>query len=338
MEPGISRYWKLQCLGWLAYSAFGIVINLANGVEPASLLVGHAVMVSTGIGLTHLLRREIHRSRLPGQPITTLWPLLVGASLAISIILAALVIGLNMALSQGKWDLVAMLGLWWGMFLAAGIWTVLYVRFSDQRRHELREAQLQGSLREARLQALESQLNPHFLFNALNSIRALVEMDPPRAQDMLTRLANVLRNSLVQDVKHTVPLAEELQVVSDYLALEAVRFGDRLQTVVDVEEAAAQCLVPPMVLQTLVENAVKYGVGQARGPGELRILAAVEGERLHLKVENNGTLQTSGPEAIRLGVHNIRERLSLLYRDRASFQLDGDSGWVRATVSIPVVP
>jgi LytS/YehU family sensor histidine kinase len=108
--------------------------------------------------------------------------------------------------------------------------------------------------------------------------------------------------------------------------------------VVDVEEAAAQCLVPPMVLQTLVENAVKYGVGQARGPGELRILAAVEGERLHLKVENNGTLQTSGPEAIRLGVHNIRERLSLLYRDRASFQLDGDSGWVRATVSIPVVP
>ena len=334
----MTRYWKFQFLGWLSYSAFGIVINLANGVAPGSLLVGHVVMVSTGIGLTHLLRREIHRRRAPGQPISSLWPLLAGASLAISIVLAALVIGLNVVLSQGKWDLVAMLGLWWGMFLATGFWTVLYVRFSEQRRHEVLEAQLQSSLREAKLQALESQLNPHFLFNSLNSIRALVEMDPVRAQDMLTRLANVLRNSLLQDVKHTVPLGQELQIVSDYLALETVRFGDRLQAVVRVDEAAANCLIPPMVLQTLVENAVKYGVGQAKGVGELRIDATVQDELLQLKVENSGSLRESTPEAIRLGLNNIRERLSLLYRDRAKLQLDSDSGWVRATVSIPLVP
>ena len=334
----MTRYWKFQFLGWLSYSAFGIVINLANGVAPGSLLAGHVVMVSTGIGLTHLLRREIHRRRLPGQPISKLWRLLAGASLAISIVLAALVIGLNVVLSQGKWDMVAMMGLWWGMFLATGFWTVLYVRFSEQRRHEVLEAQLQSSLREAKLQALESQLNPHFLFNSLNSIRALVEMDPVRAQDMLTRLANVLRNSLLQDVKHTVPLGQELQIVSDYLALETVRFGDRLQAVVRVDEAAANCLIPPMVLQTLVENAVKYGVGQARGAGELRIDATVQDELLQLKVENSGSLRESTPEAIRLGLNNIRERLSLLYRDRAKLQLDSDSGWVRATVSIPLVP
>ena len=338
MERVMTRYWKFQCLGWLSYSAFGIVINLANGVAPASLLAGHVVMVSTGIGLTHLLRRAIHRHRVPGQPISSLWPLLAGASFGISIVLAALVIGLNVVLSQGNWDLVAMLGLWWGMLLATGFWTVLYVRFSDQRRHEVLEAQLQSSLREAKLQALESQLNPHFLFNSLNSIRALVEMDPVRAQDMLTRLANVLRNSLLQDVKHTVPLGQELQIVSDYLALESVRFGDRLQAVVRVDEAAAKCLIPPMVLQTLVENAVKYGVGQTRGAGELRIDAAVHDDLLQLKVENSGSLRESAPEAIRLGLNNIRERLSLLYRDRAKLQLDSDSGWVRATVSIPLVP
>lgn len=337
MEPVISRYWKLQCLGWLAYSAFGIVINLANGVAPASLLVGHTVMVSTGIGLTHLLRREIHRRRAPGQPITTLWPLLAGASLAISIILAALVIGLNVVLSQGKWDLVAMLGLWWGMFLATGVWTVLYVRFSDQRRHELREAQLQGSLREARLQALESQLNPHFLFNALNSIRALVDIDPVRAQDMLTRLANVLRNSLLQDVEHTVPLAQELQVVSDYLALETVRFEDRLRVQIRIAEDASKFTIPPMVLQTLVENAIKHGISRTKGPGDLRIKAARQGDDLEISVENTGKLREPNPDSVLLGHRNIRERLSLLYGDQASLRLEENGDLVKATLLLPVV-
>jgi two-component system, LytTR family, sensor kinase len=333
----MSRYWKYQLLGWLSYSAFGIVINLANGVSPGPLFVGHTVMVSTGIGLTHLLRREIHRRRSPGQPIADLWPLLAGASFAISIILAALVIGLNTVLTQGKWDLVAMLGLWWGMLLAAGIWTVLYVRFSDQRRHELREAQMQGSLREARLQALESQLNPHFLFNSLNSIRALVEMDPPRAQDMLTRLANVLRNSLLQDVKHTVPLAQELQVVSDYLALETVRFEDRLRVQIRIAEDASKFTIPPMVLQTLVENAIKHGISRTKGPGDLRIEAARQGDDLEISVENTGKLREPNPDSVLLGHRNIRERLSLLYGDQASLRLEENGDLVKATLLLPVL-
>jgi hypothetical protein len=211
-------------------------INLIDGGSLGPLLVGHVVLVSCGIGLTHLLRREIHQHRSPDTPTSRLWPWLVLASVVISVVLAALVIGVNLALAHEKWDLISVVALWWGMFLATGVGIVLYVRFSERRGHEVREGQLEGAFREAQLQALESQISPHFLFNALNSIRALIEIDPRRAREMLTRLSNVLRNGLRRDNEHTVTLGSELEAVSDYLALETVRFADRLRSSVVADE------------------------------------------------------------------------------------------------------
>jgi len=246
----MRRYWTYQLAGWLGYSAVGITINLLSGDSPGPLIATHMILVSCGIGLTHLFRGEIRQRRRPDQPISSLWPILLTGTVCISAILAALVIGANIVLTRGTWDVVAVTALWWGMLLATGVWTLLYVRFSERRGHTERENVLQLSLREAQLRALESQINPHFLFNCLNSIRALVEIDPVRAQDMLTRLSNVLRNSLRLDHQHTVALSEEVEAVSDYLALETVRFADRLDSTVNIEESARRCPIPPMVLQT----------------------------------------------------------------------------------------
>lgn len=332
----MKKYWALQLSGWLGYSTAGITINLLGGAALGPLLVGHVVLIASGIGLTHLLRREIHRRRSPGVPVSRLWPLLSLATVAISIVLAALVIGVNMLFTGRKWEMIPTVALWWGMLLATGVWTLLYVRFSERRRYEAREERLQLALREAQLRALEAQINPHFLFNALNSIRALVEIEPTRAQDMLTRLSNVLRNSLRRDDQHTVVLEREVESVSDYLALEKVRFADRLHSTVAIDQGAAQCYLPPMLLQTLVENAVKHGVGQTKGPAVLAVRATVDDQSLLIAVENSGRLAGSAAHGGRLGLTNTRERLKLLYGDRASFRLEEKGDRVIATVAIPV--
>lgn len=318
----MKHYWKLQLAGWLGYSAVGITINLLNGGALGPLLAGHVVLVSCGIGLTHLLRREIHR-RGGFQ-----WGFLAAACFGISLVLAGGVIGMNRLLTGNAWGITAVVALWWGMLLAVGVWMILYVRFSERKRAE----QLQHALRESQLLALEAQLNPHFLFNALNSIRALVEIEPVRAQDMLTRLGSVLRHTLRRDVAHTIPLEEEMGAVSDYLALEGVRFGQRLDARLQVAEQAAGELVPPMIVQTLVENAIKHGVGQTRE----RVTIGVHAERhegaLVIRVENTGRL---GNGRGGLGLKNTAERLKLLYGEQGRVKLEELDGRVVATATIP---
>ena len=323
-------------IGWLAYSAIGITINLLGRSPLGPLLIGHLLLIACSIGLTHLFRRQIRKRRAAvGEPLIRMWPFLISGVLSISLVQTALVIMTNLALGGRGWDRVAIVALWWGMFFATGVWTSLYVRFSERRGHAAREDQLQLALREAELRVLESQINPHFLFNCLNSIRALVEIDPARSQDMLTRLANVLRNGLRHNRQHTVELASEVEAVSDYLALETIRFEDRLNSKIAIDPAAQRCLVPPMVLQTLVENAIKHGIGRVMGQGDLLIRAELQADSLQLVVENTGCLVDLPTTPIQLGLKNVRERLRLLYGDRASIKLQQCQDRVLATVSIP---
>jgi LytS/YehU family sensor histidine kinase len=259
--------------------------------------------------------------------------------LLISICQASLIIGVNI-LFGGAWNTTAIAGLWWGMILATGVWTILYIRLVERRFSTTRENNLQLALREAQLHALEFQMSPHFLFNCLNSIRALVAVDPERAQDMLTRLANVLRNRLRHDPQHTVALGAEIDVTTDYLALEGIRFHDRLRQEIMVDSKAASCEIPPLLLQTLVENAIKHGISKFSGRGDLIVRANLEDRQLKIEVENTGRLtqgDASGEAGV--GLANARERLRLLYGDRASLQLTEDqrNDRVRATVLIPAL-
>jgi LytS/YehU family sensor histidine kinase len=141
-------------------------------------------------------------------------------------------------------------------------WIGIYCGFKARELSKQKQVRLELALREAELRALEAQINPHFLFNCLNSIRALVIEDPPKAQDMITRFATLLRYNLNHESRHTVPLSAEAEVVADYLALEKVRFEDRLRLQIAIDPAVASLPVPPMILQTLVENALKHGIAR----------------------------------------------------------------------------
>lgn len=224
-------------------------------------------------------------------------------------------------------------------------WSTLYVgllhrdQLQAQRNDALRAF---ADARDAQLRMLAYQLNPHFLFNALNSLRALIDEDRERAREMVIELARFLRYALVDRPLHLAPLAEEVDAVRGYLAVEAIRFEEHLDVQVEVTPAAATCGVPAFLLNPLVENAIKHGRPQPPGsPLRIRLRAGIAEEgRLRIEVENSGTLRERGAAprpGSGVGLRNVRERLAHHYPGTHRFTLEASEGLVRATIDIPAV-
>jgi len=224
--------------------------------------------------------------------------------------------------------------------IAAWLCLYFFYHLADRyNRLELEQLRLAANVKDAELRALKSQINPHFLFNSLNSLRALIGEDPPRAREAVTRLANMLRYSLQSGAQETVAFEEELRIVEDYLALEQIRHENRLTVRWEIaDDARLRALpVPPMLLQTLVENAVKYGISPRRQGGKITITAACNDEGLSLRVTNPRELAAVPSGSTGLGLRNAGERLKLLFGTRATLALTAaPAGYVTAAVFIPV--
>lgn len=203
------------------------------------------------------------------------------------------------------------------------IWTGFYLGLRYYRQYQLTQIErlkLAASVKDAELRALKAQLNPHFLFNSLNTLRALIprELDQPR--EAITLLSDLLRASLTSGHEEAIPLARELEMVDNYLALEKLRFEHRVQIRREIDPAALPWRVPPFLLQSLVENAVKYGIATREAGGEITLTARVESGRLHLLITNPGRISPAN-ESTGLGLKNSRSRLTLLFGPEASLTL-----------------
>ena len=195
---------------------------------------------------------------------------------------------------------------------------------------------LESLVKELELKTIKAHITPHFIFNSLNSIRALVDENPQRARKAVTELSNILRSSMQTEKMETVPLEKELHIIKDYLALENMRFEDRLKVEYDIDEDTLDQPVPPMMLQTLVENAIKHGISQQINGGVIKLISDFKGDYHELVVQNtgqlNGSVNTEG-----FGIPSTTNRLNLLYGDKASFAIKQINGsLVEAKVLIPV--
>ncbi len=212
----------------------------------------------------------------------------------------------------------------------------------ELREQEKKKQELALEAGQARLQALRAQINPHFLFNALNSIASLTHMDPDRAEQTVERLAEIFRYTLTRSQTEWVALGDEIEFIRSYLAVEKVRFGSRLVVRMHVDKNLEECRVPAMLLQTLVENAIKHGVSQLRGKGVIRLTVRRNGNRLGVEVADNGPgLDPAGSEerlGMGFGLSSLLSRLTGYYGDRATFRLyrDDEQGWTLARVEIPL--
>lgn len=203
------------------------------------------------------------------------------------------------------------------------------------RREGRRSLEAQLLAREAELKVLRAQIDPHYLFNTLNSIAALTQPDPPAARAMCIQLADFLRLSLRLGSQRQIELAHELALIRSFLAIEKTRYGDRLQIEEEVAEMARQCLVPPLLLQPLVENAVRHGIAHRVDGGRVRISAAVVNRFLQLRVENQRDPEAAVSRGEGLGLRIVQRRLEQAYRGEASLSIKDESEWYRVEVRLP---
>ena len=201
---------------------------------------------------------------------------------------------------------------------------------------KINQIQLESSLRESQLNTLKGQINPHFMFNSLNNIRGLILEDATRARDMITRLSEMLRYSLTKNDVNTISIKEELQTVDNYIEISKIQFEERLQFNIDVNPETLNIAIPPMIIQMLVENAVKHGIGNLKQGGEINLVVDKVDSQLFISVANSGTL-TMGEGNTKLGLENIKQRLSLLFGNKAHFTLHEKDTFVEAKITIPLL-
>ncbi len=212
----------------------------------------------------------------------------------------------------------------------------LALEFERARRLETRELELKLLAQDAELRMLRTQIDPHFLFNSLNSISALTSIDADAARDMTLQLAGFFRHTLGLEAHRKVLLSDEVDLTRRFLAIEQVRFGPRLAFACEMEDDAARCLLPPMILQPLVENAVKHGIGQLPQGGVVRVHAVRAGSQLKLRVEND--VDPDGGPASKgsgVGLANVRQRLNTAYGIDASVHATRDGARFRVDLILP---
>jgi len=224
-------------------------------------------------------------------------------------------------------------------------WSALYFAYQylqKAREMEIEKWKISASVIDAELSTLKAQINPHFMFNSLNNIRSLVAEDTERARDAITHLSDLLRFSIQFDQYEKVSLDKELNIVEDYLKLEAIQLEERLRYTFDIDKSSREMLIPPMIVQTLVENAIKHSINNLPNGGEIVVKAAVNNGYLLINITNTGQMKRiekpiSSEQRRGIGIQNAKERLRLLYGENASLTVQNlNEKVVCATVKIPL--
>ena len=346
-------YWAVQLAGWAAVLGAFAGLAAATGNVGGEWTAAEAVVSTAGflaalVGASHALRMVVLRLRGAGA-------LRLGLGVAASALaLGALVettsalLNAGVRLAQGEapeWRTPgASANAAFTAAILLSLWALAYVLFTTAgrlRQSEREALGLRAALAEAELAALRVQTNPHFLFNALNTVRALIPADPEAARGAVTRLSALLRGSLAGTDLHA--LQDELGLVHAYLDLERLRFEERLSVAIDVDDAALGVPVPALAVLTLVENAVKHGVADRPEGGTVRVSARLGregsgGDRLRVAVENPPAPHGSHPEGTGSGLRLVRERLGLLYGGGASLHVHLGADPVVVEITLPVRP
>jgi signal transduction histidine kinase len=288
------------------------------------------------------------RHRLAAAGPATQWAVTVPALLGLAAVGSGLACGLIGALGIGArqpfWAAVAsVFPINALLTMTVGVGLTLYEAQRSRlaavtlelRTRELEAERERKMALEARLASLESRLQPHFLFNTLNAISALIQEDPDHAERTIERLAALLRFSLDATGRGLVPLADELKIVADYLEIERTRLGERLAFVIEVPAELARCEVPPLAVQTLVENSVKHAIAPRPGPGRIRVSAAGHGDGVTLAVWDDGPGFTAADMQAGHGLENLQARLAARFGGAATLSVAREGGGTLVTVSLP---
>ena len=337
-------YWICQLSGWSFWALLNIIGLLSFGLFSWEKIIIFLFLCFAGLCFTHILRNIIKKYSWIDLSLKKVIPRILLSSFIIGIILFILYFSSQyfagvLPLSEIKIGTPIV----WIAYLSSVVlvWLLIYFSthfFENYKRVEIESLIWEAAVKDFELKTLKSQLNPHFMFNAMNSIRALIEEDPENAKAALTRLSNILRYSLKMERNETVPLEEEIQTVTDYLALEAVRFEERLNYELNIDPKSVKIEIPPMMIQTLVENGIKHGVTKRTEGGKIIVNSKMNGSFLIIQIMNSGQInEDSLRHSKGFGIDNTKQRLNLLYGDIAVFTIKNESpDVVLAEIKIPI--
>lgn len=340
-----SRYWLFQAIGWGLYVLINIFFAATYDRLNKVFLLRLLVFVILGLGVTHLMRFVIRQLHLLTR--TLEWQ--IGGLLLLNVIFSFVIgildtevtgwLQIRLAEEINIGNNYVILSHTFYAFVYLFIWNMIYFVFhyiNKSRSQQLDTLKLQSLVKDLELKTIKSHINPHFIFNALNSIRALIDEDPERARHAVTALGNILRSSMQADSVETVPLSRELSIVRDYLALEHIRFEDRLHVRYAVHPDTLSLPVPYMMLQTLVENAIKHGISRSINGGFVEIVSEKKGQMHIMRVRNSGRL-VQKPDHEGFGLQSTTSRLLLHFGKDAAFTIQNlPDEEVEATVTIPI--
>lgn len=348
------RYLMLQLSGWglicLLFGSFSLFYLQSTHHVLTRKLLGHIAIsyllyLVYGVAVSHLLHLALRRwMKLPVSAlISRALPAYLGGILLMTVCLIGINgYALDLTMDKGKIDRAVILSAVINNAVLLFGWLVTYALIytaRERRREEALRLATELAAQEAQYRSLSARVNPHFLFNSLNTIRALMYEDIAQADIALTHLASLLRAGLRGEERREIPLKDELEVVNDYLRLEQMRFEQRLRVYCHIEPSAERALVPPMTVQHLVENAVKHGIARIEEGGEIAIHAQAVGHTLEITVTNPVPLHTpSSPENTNTGIQNTRQRLRMLYGSLALLDLNLQPAMATATLRLPLNP
>lgn len=349
MSDEKAIYWLTQVTGWFGYILLILFQNLLLGNVDLGILKVLFVNFVLGITISHGMRALIVHSGMLSMRILWILPRLIGLSILAGMISSFLYAAISdfffsdvaPILTPPYGLLIELLFPFTTVYL---FWNILYfaaIFLKNYEREEVKNLRLTHSMNEVELGNLRSQLNPHFMFNALNSIRALVDENPTQAKVSITQMSRMLRSSLVAGKRKLVPLREEVALVEDYLSLEKIRYEERLYFSIDVPDELGDIPVPPIILQTLVENGIKHGIAKLPRGGTIRVEAKRDvAGYITLSVSNSGTYEPEDANEVpstSIGMTNSRRRLDLIYGPQASIFIGNKDGEVKCQIRLPVV-
>ncbi|HRG00887.1 MAG: histidine kinase [Bacteroidia bacterium] len=319
-------YWTCQFVGWTLYAAINLFFfKLSYNTNFKDILL-FLIWLPLGITITHAYRFVVLKYNVLKVNVFFQIPVIIVSSLIMSILFFIINIGIVNLFSQTseQIDLLAATSKILSLVLIFIIWSVIYFGFhffDNYKRTEIQNLRLEANSKEVELNKLKSQLNPHFMFNSMNSIRALVDEDPKKAKIAITQLSNILRNTLMMHKNKYISLEEELALVKDYLELEHIRFEERLCFNFEIAHNTLSLNIPPMMIQTLVENGIKHGISKYPEGGHISISSIKTDNGFEIEIINTGQLQPNSKSDSGFGLENTTHRLELLFGKKATFTI-----------------
>ncbi len=345
MKKKLGAYWWCQIGGWTFYSLAYMFLAFVFDQKISGLFAQRlGLSVLLGFLITDVFRITIHRFKmfppLSGSQWIKLFLIVAIVCVTYSLIYSSFVEWFQ--LYDPNMKTTVQKRFIFDLFYDAPIiisWVAIYYVWhyiEANRRGNLDKVRLESLVKELELKTIKAHINPHFIFNALNSIRALVDENPARARTAITALSNILRSSMKAEKLETSSLEKELSIVKDYLDLEHVRFEDRLNVEYHIEEDTLDQQIPPMMLQTLVENAIKHGISKQVNGGIISVISTYSNEHHELIVRNTGQLsETTTTEGF--GIPSTQNRLKLLFGKKALFHIKNyNDEMVEAKVILPL--